>query len=264
MVDKNQKGKFFVIGAGYGRTGTSSFKKALEILGVGPCYHMVEVFKHGDAGKWDQFAKNTSNKNLLHSVLGGNGYQSSCDFPSAPYWKEQLELYPDAKVVLTTRDGEKWYQSCIDTIFNMQRSSNVTPFGIKLCYFFGIMSSSFGNMLDTILYEESLKCDWSKENVIKRFKEHNQRVIDTCPKDKLLVFEVTQGWEPLCKFLDLPVPDEPFPNVNDTAHFKGIVRSMSMMGYAALGASVLGGVAVLMAGSKYLTGSYVPFQLPRA
>jgi hypothetical protein len=259
MSEATLERRFFVIGAGFGRTGTSSFKKALEILGVGPCYHMMEVFKNDDAGKWYQFAMNPSDSSaVLNSLLGGNNYKSSCDFPSSPYWKEQLELYPDAKVVLTKRDADKWYQSCIDTIFNMMPNHPNAPFGVKLCHFFGIISPSFGEMVRTIIFDHSMHSDWSKENVIKCYNEHNRRVIDTCPKEKLLVFEVSEGWGPLCKFLDLPVPKEPFPHLNDTQQFRTGVQRRSMMGYAALGASLLGVTVVLMAGSKYLTGSYAP------
>jgi hypothetical protein len=244
--------KFFVIGAGLCRTGTSSFKKALEILGVGPCYHMMEVGKNNDAAKWDEFSRNPADLELLDSLLRGHGYKSSCDLPSSPYWREQLALYPEAKVVLTARDAAKWYQSCEDTVFRMQRNHPLTPFGIKLCYWFGIISKSFGDFLDEIFNKRICKQNWEKEHVMTCYDEYNRDIIANCPKEKLLVFEVTQGWKPLCQFLDVPVPKEPFPHVNDTKSFQAFVTTRERSGYLAFGGVIAGTALVAWAGSAYL------------
>lgn len=243
--------KFVVIGAGFGRTGTLTLKTALEILGVGPCYHMTEVFRNKHAGAWQKLAEG-SDSNLLNSVLAGSGYRSSCDFPSAGFWKEQLDLYPDAKVVLTVRDPEKWYQSCLDTIFKLFPDRPGTGLGIQVGMALGLPTPGMAPMLKAAISDRVFHGDWSKENILKCYKEHNQHVIDTCPKDKLLVFEVSQGWEPLCKFLGVPVPDVPFPHVNDTAEFQGHVRGLNMMGYTVLGLAVAGFAAVAFAGVRYL------------
>ena len=120
-----------VIGAGWGRTGTSSLKRALEILGFGPCYHITEAIKNEDAVMWSKYMENPTNKELLHTLLGGNGYVSTCDYPSSAFWKEQLELYPDAKVIFTTRDPKKWYKSCCDTVFRVQPNHPETSMAIK-------------------------------------------------------------------------------------------------------------------------------------
>ena len=260
-MNKNNDVKVKVIGAGWGRTGTSSFKKALEILGFGPCYHMTEVFKQKDQSHWLEFSGNPSKRKLLHSILGENGYISTCDFPSSPYWKEQLALYPDAKVILTARDPEKWYQSCINTIFLMCYNYPMSSLGIKLCYWFRIMPGSFRDMLHAIIDKRSFHEDWNKENVIQCYNEYCQDVIKTCPPEKLLVFEVSEGWEPLCKFLEVPVPKEPFPHVNDTQQFQSHVRKLSTMGYTALGCSIVGFLGVAMLGSKLALGSYIPFSV---
>mmetsp|Transcript_73111 Transcript_73111/g.143412 ORF Transcript_73111/g.143412 Transcript_73111/m.143412 type:complete len:261 (+) Transcript_73111:47-829(+) len=245
---------FYVIGAGYGRTGTASFKKALEILGRGPCYHMFEVFQHKHAVQWEKIAAEPNNKELLHSVLGGSGFHSSCDFPSAAFWEEQLALYPDAKVVLTTRDPEKWYKSCTDTIFNLTQGHPSVSFGFHLILLLGIPCARMGPMTEAVITQRSFHGDWSKENTIKCFNEHNQHVIDTCPKDKLLVFEAAQGWEPLCKFLDLPVPDVPYPHENDTQEFVKQVKIFATIGNAVIVVGVLGMAATLAAGYMYFTG----------
>ena len=258
IMSKSNEVQVKVIGAGWGRTGTSSFQKALEILGFGPCYHMKEIFKHGNHHHWLEFSKNPSNTELLHSMLGGNGYVATCDFPSSPYWKEQLALYPDAKVILTARDQEKWYQSCINTIFLMNSTNPAAPLGVKLANLFSVVPVAFRDMLINILFKRSFREDWSKENVIQCYNEYCQDVIKTCPPEKLLVFEVSEGWEPLCKFLEVPVPKEPFPHVNDTQEFQSHVRTVSTMGYAALTLFTLSLIGVGMLGHKLMLGSYIP------
>jgi hypothetical protein len=250
---------FRVIGAGFGRTGTASFKKALEILGFGPCYHMFEVIENKRAVQWQQIAEDKSNHSkLLHSELGERGYQSSCDFPSCAFWEEQLAIYPNAKVILTARDAEKWHRSCMEAIFQVMHNHPICPWGVRLAMYFNLLAPSQRTMMDAVIWNRTFGKDWSKENVIKRYNEHNQHVIDTCPKDKLLVFEVSEGWEPLCKFLEVPVPDIPFPHVNEAKEFQQLVLALSAMGYAALGLCVGAGALAVMAGSKYLTGSYLP------
>lgn len=256
----NSGDTFYVIGAGFGRTGTSSFKKALDILWYGPTYHMFEVLQKSHAKQWLKFAQDPSDLMLLNSVLAGSGYNSSCDFPSAVFWKEQLELYPNAKVILTVRDAEKWHQSCMDTIFHFQYDHPASNFGLKVIASLGLPIPGMRSMTDAIIRNKTFHGDWSKENVIRCFNAHNQHVIDVCPKEKLLVFEVSQGWEPLCQFLGVPVPKEPFPHVNDTKEFQKMVHALTFLGYGTVGLGVLGGAAVLLAGLKYFTGSYLPFK----
>lgn len=189
-----------VIGAGWGRTGTSSLKKALEILGFGPCYHMTEVIKNGDTTSWTEYIDNTTSKAQLHALLGGNGYVSSCDYPSSAFWKEQLELYPDAKVVFTTRDPKKWYKSCCETVFRVQSNHPETGMAIKAALAAGIPCKGLNTMLGKLIGERFLNGDWSEENVLAAYNAHCEDVLNNCPADKLLVFEVKDGWAPLCEF----------------------------------------------------------------
>jgi hypothetical protein len=251
----SNRNDFHVIGAGLGRTGTATLKKALEILGFGPTYHMYEVIKNSRAKEWLKVTQDPSNSALLDSLLAGSGYRSSCDFPSASFWKEQMQLYPDAKVVLTTRDPEKWYESCTNTIFRFQRDHPASNLGLQIVGWLGLPTAGFRDMTDALIRDKTFRGDWSKENVIKCFKAHNKNVLETCPKEKLFVFEVSQGWEPLCKFLDVPVPNEPFPHVNDTKEFQQLIHKMTIMGYATLGLAALGAYAVAWAGLKYMSGS---------
>ncbi len=217
-----------VIGAGNGRTGTTSLKAALEILGFDPCYHMSDVF----AGSHGSFWVRHTNKQAVDfdEIFGPKKFKASCDFPSAIFWKEQLQQYPNAKVILTIRDPEKWYKSCCDTTFHMLPFGPYSSLGSKIA----MWASGISEMFTQVIYRDFYKCDLSKEHAIKCYKEHNEKVIAECPPEKLLIFEVSQGWEPLCTFLNRPIPSVPFPNANDTAAFKKNVAIVEAVGYVAV------------------------------
>ena len=197
-----------VIGAGFGRTGTLSLKGALELLGFDPCYHMVEVMErptHSDA--W--FRTSQSGK-VDWSVF--DGFASVVDWPAARYWRDLIERYPSAKVVLTLRDPDSWYKSVSDTIH--VRLTSVLPadapesdrrhraMATKI-----VLTDTFGGRFS------------DKEHAIEVFERHNAAVRESVDPSRLLVFRVKDGWEPLCRFLDRPIPNEPFPRLNDTAEF---------------------------------------------
>jgi hypothetical protein len=226
-----------VIGAGWGRTGTASLKKALEILGYDPTYHMMEVMKRPQqAYLWMKAQDAVEAKqsydfdNIFICENGKEKYTATCDFPSAKFWKEQLQQYPSAKVILTVRAEEKWFASVRETIFRQQIQGGL--YGISFLNFIGLFPIK-QEFLDKVLYHGVFDNDFSKPNMIDRYKKHNEKVKKECPKDQLLVFEVSQGWEPLCKFLNKPIPSEPFPNVNDTESFRTLFNRFNMIGYAA-------------------------------
>eukprot|EP00873_Tetraselmis_striata_P028648 jgi/Tetstr1/448912/TSEL_036138.t1 len=224
-----------VIGAGWGRTGTFSFKTAMEILDL-PCYHMAEAFGNRDAKFWIRMAD--GDEPDLAEVLERDGkvFKATCDFPSAPFWREQLAKYPDAKVVLTVRDPDSWYRSCAETIFQTTPNSPHMPLGIRVA-----MSCGLPRM-----YEMTRKAvgkpigdDWSSEAVKRSFEEHNNAVIRECPKDRLLVFRASDGWGPLCEFLGKPVPDLPYPHLNDSASMKRRLRLLNAIGWSIMVAPVV-------------------------
>ena len=193
-----------VIGAGLGRTATFSLKFALEHLGFGPCYHMAEVF-----------AGSRRNVPLWLDVVGGKpdwdamfaGFQSTTDYPACTYWRELTTFYPDAKVILTVRDANSWFDSVSETIFSpkMQGSLAGSPVGAMMQ---GVIFDAFGGRVE----DRAFMTDW--------FTRRNQTVIDSLPSDRLLVFSPKEGWAPLCAFLGVPVPDAPFPRVNSRDEIK--------------------------------------------
>ena len=207
-----------VIGAGMGRTGTLSLKQALEELGYVKCHHMFELLQNPpQLPYWKELYKNGTTD--LDTLL--TGYMAIVDFPGALFYKKLMQKYPDAKVILTVRDPEKWYKSCRDTIFNMPEGFD--RFMMKLVGLFKPEVGHISRTLDfnkeaiwKVLFEDKFS---DKTFAINTFNKWNEEVKQYVPKDKLLVFEVQEGWEPLCAFLNKPVPATPFPRVNDTEEF---------------------------------------------
>ena len=216
-----------VIGSGVGRTGTHSLKLALEQLGFGPCYHMEELFRHpeqlvyfqkaekGEEVDWDELFK---------------GYVSAVDYPVARYYKQLITAYPQAKIIHTTRDAEAWYNSAIETIFWATKPSFGRifkmmirmPFSSAVRKRFPVLKYD-GELIDNI-FGKNLK---DKQEIIRRFNAINEETLNFIPKDRSLVYEVKTGWEPLCNFLNVPIPDTPFPRSNTRDDFRKNVSQIA-------------------------------------
>jgi hypothetical protein len=200
-----------VIGAGVGRTGTYSLKLALEQLGFGPCYHMEEVFKEPPR----RIA-------LWNDALAGKpdwpatfeGYDAAVDWPVAAFWRELAAAYPDAKVVLNTRSTESWCQSFTQTIFKLLAERDSAPAHVQPWF-----DMAFG-----VVQKSGFNGTMSRAELAAAFEREIAAVQAALPPERLLVFEVKDGWEPLCTFLDQPVPDMPFPRTNNTAEFWELVK----------------------------------------
>lgn len=204
-----------VIGAGFGRTGTLSLKFALETLGFDKCYHMMEVVVNQDhINEWRRAARGES----LDWQALYQGYQATVDWPSANYWRELQLEYPDAKVVLTLRDSDQWYTSVMNTIWKI--SSNALAEGRRRRDEEMIERAMMGSEVIWDGVFDGRMDD--RDYVIECYERHNQEVIDTVSAEKLLVYRPGDGWEPLCRFLQKPVPDSGYPRVNSTEDFLGI------------------------------------------
>ena len=214
-----------IIGAGYGRTGTMSLKHALEILGFGPCYHMIELTNQPErVGHWLQAARG---KNPQWDTLF-EGYHSVADFPGCLYYQPLMQAYPEAKVILTVRDSESWYRSARHTIFKAYPSRE------QLAYIFRnyLFSERVRQLMQVgwliqkaIFWQTFHMRQYNRSKAIARYNEHNAAVMKQVPPGKLLVYNVKDGWEPLCHFLQVPIPEVPFPQTNKGDHFhtmKGI------------------------------------------
>lgn len=197
-----------VIGAGLGRTGTMTLKTALEMLGLGPCHHMVEVF--ADVPTQAPFWRAAAGGEPVDWDQGLAGYRACVDWPSAHFYRQLAAHYPEAKVILSRRDPERWYDSMAETILK----------AVSMPVFAGTEGGEaplhFARM---IIHDQTFGGDLSRENVIAAFERHNAGVVANIPPERLLVFEAAQGWEPLCAFLGVPVPDVPFPRTNSREEF---------------------------------------------
>jgi len=189
-----------VVGSGLGRTGTKSLHTALSMLGLGPCHHMVEVFQNPESRfLWIDAANGKPNWDAIFA-----NYRSMVDYPGAAYWRELAAYYPDAKVLHTVRDPDQWFESTQATIFAPDGpTSSPGPFSD----FFATILKDFGDKL----HDRAFMTDY--------FRRHTDNVVRTIPKERLLVYQVGEGWEPLCKFLGAPVPTEAFPSENSRAEF---------------------------------------------
>lgn len=190
-----------VIGSGLGRTGTKSLQTALNMLGVGPCHHMVEVFQHPETVPlWIAAGQGKPDWEAIFA-----GYGSAVDYPSAAHWRELAAYYPQAKVIHTVRDPDKWFDSTQATIF----SANAI----------GRMDSPLKPFFESFL-GEAIHHITDRAWMTDHFRRHTEAVKAAIPAERLLIYEAGQGWEPICDFLGVPVPAEPYPSENDRAAFQ--------------------------------------------
>jgi hypothetical protein len=225
-----------VIGAGLGRTGTLSLKAALEELGFAKCYHMTDVLAHLEhAALWDAAARGESVdwENLFQ------GYQATVDWPGCSFYKQFIERYPEAKVILTVRNPERWYESAQQTIYYVRHAF---PSWTRL---FVPRMRRFIRMLDRLIWDGMFDGKFDdKQFAIEVFDRFNEQVRRVVPGDRLLVYEVQQGWGPLCAFLGVPIPEgKPFPHLNDSVEFRSRIqraaRIVRIVGYTGLTAVAL-------------------------
>ena len=195
-----------VVGAGVGRTGTHSLKIALEQLLGGPCYHMSEVFSHpehipswyaamkGEPVDWDYVFKD---------------FVATVDWPGGGVWEDILTANPDAMVLLSTRDStETWYRSASNTIMIPLRDASTLG-----------GREDWAQMADAMF--RRFCPDVENEAAVKAaYESHNAHVRATVPADRLIDWQPTDGWGPLCDGLGVPVPEEDFPVTNTTAEFR--------------------------------------------
>jgi len=206
-----------LIGAGLPRTATLSQKIALELLGVGPCYHMVDVL--GDLDRAQQWADALAGNARWDEIFAG--FRSTVDWPGAFFHRELRETYPDAKLLLSVRPGEAWAQSMSDTITSVL-------YGDSLMYdlsnarcridegwrrYIELMREMWAR---SGLVPESGSTD--RETLARAMERYNEEVMETY--DDVLVWSPAEGWEPICELLEVPVPDAPFPRVNDSQMFE--------------------------------------------
>ncbi|MFI6387161.1 sulfotransferase family protein [Nonomuraea sp. NPDC050540] len=220
-ADEKGTGTMQVMATGLGRTGTTSLEVALVRLGFGPCFSAGEIFTRTE---------------LIRPLLGImqddsahwgdilDGYESLLGEPASACWQRIFHSYPEVKVVHTVRDPERWLDSMQKTLFKRRGRVNSLPGRAAV-----LLSSMGGTDLAPLvrLFQLTLEAraqrlvaERKPQRAIELFQEHTALIQETVPSDRLLVLDVRAGWEPLCEFLDVPVPAEPFPRMNDTAEYR--------------------------------------------
>ena len=222
-----------IIGAGFGRTGTMSLAAALEQLGFGPCYHMLDVFKHpSHIGVWQAAAD--GQKTDWKQFLGG--YKAGLDYPLVAFYKDLMEVFPEAKVILTLRDPELWYESTRETIY---RGSALPDWLMRILPPFRGMKQMVRSTTWDRLFQGRFE---DRRHAIRVFRDHIEEVKRTVPKEKLLIYSVSESWEPLCAFLDVPVPKRTFPHIND----RKTTQRMYLLARVLAALLFIGGVGTLI------------------
>jgi len=209
-----------IIGAGLGRTGTMSLKFALEELGLGPCFHMTGLMEKPERLRYLKQYRKTGKTDWSAFF---EGFGSAVDYPVCLYYQDLMKLYPDAKVILTVRDADSWYESVKATIWN---TSPKGPGDIFRLIINGLRHKALRRVApvfknnDDMIWKEQFQGRFADKEFAKSvYTAHIEEVKTSVPADRLLVFDVKEGWEPLCKFLGKEVPAKDFPRSNDTTEF---------------------------------------------
>jgi len=195
-----------VIGAGVGRTGTYSLKLAINQLGFGPCHHMEEVLHNmpTQLPLWQAAAAGKPDWAAIY-----DGYPSAVDWPTAGFYLELHAAYPSARFILTHRSVESWIDSFSATIYKLISAPEAAPEPMR----------PWLEMAIAVIEKTGFPLGLDSAGLARAFEAHVAAVKAAIPASQLLVYQVKEGWAPLCAFLGVPVPDAPFPRTNDRSEF---------------------------------------------
>lgn len=200
-----------IIGTGVGRTGTFSLRLAIDALGFGPCHHMEVVVRNMDpqVNLWTKALEGKPDWAAIYK-----GHSSAVDWPTAAFYKELYKAFPTAKFILGTRDPENWADSFGSTIYKLMAGIDQAPEHMQ-------------EWLQMCL-KVTTKCGFplglDRDQLIKGFIAHNDAVKQAIPAEQLLVYSVKDGWEPLCQFLGVSIPNEAFPRTNNREEFWELIK----------------------------------------
>jgi hypothetical protein len=241
-----------VIGAGFGRTGTLSLYTALKQLGF-PCYHMMEVIGNRTNAShldfWHKVANEPVGARRDWETVFAN-YTAAVDNPASCVWQELADAYPDARIILTLhpRGADAWYESTIDTIYFTENRWQFKVLELTVPF-----ARKFGDMQHKLIWQRAHRGTMNdRGRAIAFYKQHIEDVKAAIPADRLLIFSVDQGWEPLCKFLGLAVPAGKFPDVNDRAQIRKMLAVVNWGAYGILAIAALAAAALVYGGVRLL------------
>lgn len=211
-----------VVGAGLMRTGTRSLQIALEHL-IGKCYHAYNLTENHQHIEWWISACNQDRSEEEWKRFYA-GYKAAVCFPTVAFYDSLMKIFPNAKVILTTRPPEAWFNSLRNTVCNFYESMSRIAASPKNCFnwkkrYFELMLLMHARVLGTGFDVQD------KQQMIALYNQHEERVKQCVPEDRLLIFDASEGWEPLCKFLGAEVPDVPFPVTNTPNYYNRTFRA---------------------------------------
>jgi len=200
-----------IIGAGVGRTGTMSLRVALQELGFGPCHHMHAVLQDmpGQVPLWEAALQGRPDWDAIYA-----GQRSAVDWPTASFYRELHAEYPEAKFVLSHRDPDSWVDSFSETILRALSDKSQAPAEVH----------GWIDMCLAVIARAGFLPDMDRATLEKAYVAHFEAVKAAIPAAQLLIYRVSEGWEPLCAFLDVAIPEGEFPRTNDRAQFWELVK----------------------------------------
>jgi len=216
-----------IIGAGLPRTGTNTLKQSLEQLGHKRVYHMKELLVYPDKLHYWKTLDETGDTNWDELY---EGYDGTVDFPGYPWYKEHMKRYPDAKVILTVRDFEGWYKSVDSTVFRAGPQTPIEKIKMLGKLLFNTRARKVVKCIKwfkKVFFADELQGKFGNKDFAKKFwEDHIAQIKSSVPEDKLLVYDVRDGWGPLCKFLGVDEPAEPLPHLNKKENFKEMLPKL--------------------------------------
>jgi hypothetical protein len=200
-----------VIGAGVGRTGTYSLKAALESLGFGPCHHMKVVIEDMErhVPLWENVLRGEVDWGSVYA-----GHQAAVDWPTATFFRELHGAYPNARFILGYRDPRTWVESFSETIFTALAGKDAAPPEVQ----------PWMEMCLQVIKQAGFELGMTPDELEASFIAHNEAVQSAIPAEQLLIFDVKEGWQPLCEFLGVPVPAGDLPRSNSRTEFWDLVE----------------------------------------
>jgi hypothetical protein len=235
-----------VVGAGFGRTGTTSLKAALDVLGFGPSYTLSEVFRNPrHVGFWESASCSAGEGVNWEGFFAGYGV--AVDWPACSFYRELMEAFPEAPVILTVRDPATWYESMRSTIYELRRLTT-GPLPVRAAFAFaGLFVPGVAGtvrLADHLVWKDTFDGRFEdRDYAMEVFERHNEAVCRRVPPGRLLVFDVREGWQPLCDFLGVEAPDGPFPHLNETREMRRRLLGLVALSAAGPALAVLTGLA---------------------
>jgi len=232
-MDSRNSPEFHIIGAGLPRSGTRSMREAFHLLYDGEkSYHMIENIKSSENREmWARIARREKSFEELREWLLEKNYTSGFDFPFSFYYRELAKVFPSARVVLTVRDPKEWYKSVKGTLFELHQVRQKFPYNlIKFTATKGYQKIFWTDIQGRTGSDKGMygSVRSGEEKAIAFYEEWVAEVKRVIPDERLLIFNPNEGWDPLCTFLDKPLPDKPFPHVNESIEFKKTLTKLKV------------------------------------